>query len=99
MAGYSYDLDAMDRFLAQIEAHITALSAKHAAVRRTVDSLDDTFLGEAADAHREAHGEWQQTAAGHIEELEKLRDRVATARRNYTEARAANRAMFGGGGA
>lgn len=95
MAGYKYDLAAMDSFLADIDSRIAALTDKHAEVQSTVTSLADTYVGEAADAHREAHGHWQQTATAHIEELKKLRDQVALARRNYADAQRANREMFG----
>jgi WXG100 family type VII secretion target len=59
-----------------------------------VTHLHQTWSGEAAAAHAEAHSHWLHGEAMMREALTKLKTAGSTAHHNYTHAMAANVAMW-----
>ncbi|MGH3966651.1 MAG: WXG100 family type VII secretion target [Mycobacterium sp.] len=59
-----------------------------------VTHLHDTWAGQAADAHAEAHRHWTRGAAMMHEALRQLHGAGTTAHHNYTRAMATNTSMW-----
>lgn len=93
-----------DRFSVDPEALTDALQLMGEFVRHTesvvaeinslVTNLHETWSGEAAHAHAQAHRHWSHGEATMREALEQLKTAGTTAHHNYTGAMAANMAMW-----
>lgn len=83
--------DVVER-LARLDAHLERVAAQ---VERRVATLSGTWSGEAAEAQRAAHAEWQRGAAQMRAALATMRAIAGTAHANYTAAAAANVRMWG----
>jgi WXG100 family type VII secretion target len=77
--------------LGALDAHLQAVVAQ---VERRVDELHLTWSGDAAQAQRSAHDEWQRGAAQMRAALATMRSIAASAHANYTAAAAANVQMW-----
>ncbi len=77
--------------LGKLDAHLERVTAQ---VERRVAELSGTWSGEAAEAQRAAHAEWQRGAAQMRAALATMRTIAGTAHANYTAAAAANVRMW-----
>ena len=91
---FSVDPDAladaiqrMGEFMRHTESVVTEIDS-------LVRHLHQTWSGEAAAAHAEAHRHWSQGEATMQEALQQLKAAGSTAHHNYTHAMAANVAMW-----
>ncbi|WP_069166896.1 WXG100 family type VII secretion target [Nocardia altamirensis] len=91
--------------LAQLEAVTAKVGGLTAFVAETLREIDErvatvqqTWTGQAADAHATAHAEWVTAAAKVNEGLDKMKRAAAAARQSYESGTAANLAMLGRGG-
>jgi WXG100 family type VII secretion target len=91
---YSYDLDALQQFLDDLDARIPTIADHCDDARRIAGALSDTYRGSAASAYVEASAQWHCTAETHLESLRALRRHVANCRQNYSDADQANRSML-----
>lgn len=82
--------DAMQR-MGEFMHHTESLVAE---IDSLVTHLHQTWSGEAAAAHSEAHRHWSQGEATMREALQQLKAAGSTAHHNYTRAMAANVAMW-----
>jgi WXG100 family type VII secretion target len=77
--------------LGALDAHLQSVLAQ---VERRVDELHLTWSGEAAQAQRATHDEWQRGAAQMRAGLATMRSIAATAHANYVAAATANVRMW-----
>jgi WXG100 family type VII secretion target len=82
--------DAMQR-MGDFMRHTESVVAE---IDSLVTRLHQTWSGEAAAAHAEAHRHWSQGEATMREALKALKTAGTTAHQNYTHAIAANVAMW-----
>jgi WXG100 family type VII secretion target len=82
--------DAMQR-MGEFIRHTESVVAE---IDSLVTHLHQTWSGEAAAAHAEAHRHWLQGEATMREALKQLTSAGSTAHHNYTHAMAANSAMW-----
>jgi WXG100 family type VII secretion target len=82
--------DAMHR-MGEFMQHTESVVAE---IDSLVTHLHQTWSGEAATAHAEAHRHWSQGEAKMREALKTLKTAGSTAHQNYTHAIAANVAMW-----
>jgi WXG100 family type VII secretion target len=82
--------DAMQR-MGEFVRHTESLVAE---IDSLVTHLHQTWSGEAAAAHAEAHRHWAHGEATMREALKQLKTAGSTAHHNYTGVMAANSAMW-----
>jgi WXG100 family type VII secretion target len=91
---FSVDPDALAdalQLMAEFAQHTECVVAE---IDSLVRHLHETWSGEAATAHAQAHRHWSHGEATLREALEQLRTAGATAHHNYTGAIAANMAIW-----
>lgn len=95
MNGYRVELDRLDGFIERVAAFEKRAEQLAEFVNSQVNQLHDgNWSGTAASAHRAKHDEWAAAEAQMREALGRLREAARTAHRNYSDAVAANIAMW-----
>ncbi|MEN4475752.1 WXG100 family type VII secretion target [Mycolicibacterium cosmeticum] len=94
MTAYKVDLEVLLAFADKLQAFERRVEELAARVDRQVSELHGSWMGESADAQKARHDEWMQAEAQMRESLTELREAAARAHRNYSEAIAANVAMW-----
>ena len=80
-------IQCMDEFMRHTESVVSEIDS-------LVTHLHQTWSGEAAAAHAEAHRHWAHGEATMREALKQLKTAGSTAHHNYTGVMAANTAMW-----
>ena len=93
-AGFTVDLEGLDRVVADLEACEHELELLDAELARQLGRLDETWAGLAATAQQAAHRQWSQGAAEMRDALADLRGAARRAHREYVQAVSANVAMW-----
>jgi WXG100 family type VII secretion target len=91
---YKVELDVLLAFTEKLQAFETKLEDLAAQVDQQVTELHGSWMGESADAQKARHDEWMNAEAQMRKSLAELRETAARAHRNYSEAIAANVAMW-----
>lgn len=95
MKPYRVELEELLAFVERLRAFEQRASTISESVNRQIDALHDgNWSGEAAEAHRGRHVEWQQAETQMREALSQLRDAATKAHRNYSEVIEINTAMW-----
>ena len=91
---FSVDPEALADAIQRMGEFMRHAESVVAEIDSLVEHLHQTWSGEAATAHAEAHRHWSQGAATMREALKTLKTAGSTAHDNYTHAMAANVAMW-----
>ena len=91
---FSVDPDVLTDAVQRMDEFIRHTESVVAEIDSLVTHLHQTWSGEAAAAHAEAHRHWSQGEATMREALKQLKTAGSTAHHNYTQAMAANVAMW-----
>ncbi len=91
---FSVDPEALADALQLMGEFVQHTESLVAEIDSLMTNLHETWSGEAATAHAEAHRHWAHGEATMREALEQLKTVGATAHHNYTGAMAANKAMW-----
>ena len=91
---FSVDPEALTDAVQRMGEFIRHIESVVAEIDSLVMHLHQTWSGEAAAAHAEAHRHWSQGEATMREALKQLKTAGSTAHHNYTQAMAANVAMW-----
>jgi WXG100 family type VII secretion target len=91
---FSVDPEALTDALQRMGEFIRHTESLVAEIDSLVTHLHQTWSGEAAAAHAEAHHHWSQGEATMREALQQLKTAGGAAHQNYTHAMAANVAMW-----
>lgn len=91
---YRVDLDELMAFVDRLQSFEQRAETIAARVDGKVASLNDSWSGAAAAAHRAQHDEWVAGAAQMREALGWLRAAAHNAHRTYTDAAQANLDML-----
>lgn len=94
MRRYKVELEELLAFADRLQAFDSRAEGLAAKVDQQVGQLHGSWFGESADAHKARHDEWMAASAQMREGLAELREAARRAHRNYTEAVAANTAMW-----
>lgn len=96
MAGaFAVDMELLQCVVDRMAGFAHGLDEQLAHVDRRVSRLHHQWSGAAADEHAEAHAAWLAGAREMHAAVRTLRGIAAAAQRNYSEAVAANRRMWG----
>lgn len=90
----TYDLPAMHQFVEDVDKQIGALVQVHEDARSSARTIRSGITGRTGAAFDAKQDEWQRIGEERLEELRAMRDRVATAAKNYEEAESANSTML-----
>lgn len=90
----TYDLPAMQQFADDLDRQIGILAQMYEEARSSATTIRTGLTGQTGEAFDTKHAEWQRTGEERLEELRAMRDRVATAMKNYEEAERANSTML-----
>lgn len=93
-SGYRVDLDLLEERVEQMASFERSLDRALTRLEAPARSLDATWTGLAAEAHRHAHARWLREAAEMRRALAGLRAAARIAHRNYRAAVAANVSMW-----
>lgn len=91
---FSVDPDALADALQRMGEFVRHTESVIAEINSLVTHLHETWSGQAATAHAEAHRHWSRGEATMREALAQLKTAGTTAHHNYTDAMAANMAMW-----
>ena len=91
---FSVDPDALADALQRVRDFVQHTENVVAEVNSLVAQLHQTWSGQAATAHAEAHRHWSHGEATMREALTHLKSAGTVAQRNYTGAIAANRSLW-----
>jgi WXG100 family type VII secretion target len=91
---FSVDPDALVDAIQRMAEFMRHTESVVAEIDSLVTHLHQTWSGEAAAAHAEAHRLWSDGEATMREALKTLKTAGSTAHHNYTHAMAANAAMW-----
>lgn len=91
---YRVELDELLAFVDRLQSFEQRAEAAAARIDGQIATLHDTWLGQAAAAHRAQHDEWMAGAVQMREALAELRAAANNAHRNYTDAAQANLEML-----
>lgn len=91
---FSVDPEALSEALAEMADFQRTAQSLLAEIETTVANLHDTWSGEAANAHAEAHRSWTHGAALMQEALNRLHAVGDSAHGNYTGAMQTNQNMW-----
>lgn len=95
MDGYRVELEHLLAFVDKLESFEKRAEQLTEFVNNQISQLHNgNWSGTAAAAHRAKHDEWAAAEAQMREALARLRDAARTAHRNYSDAVAANIAMW-----
>jgi WXG100 family type VII secretion target len=91
---FSVDPDALAEALERMHEFVHHTESVVAEVNSLVAQLHQTWLGQAAAAHAEAHRHWSHGEATMRDALSHLKAVGAVAQQNYTGAMAANMSLW-----
>jgi WXG100 family type VII secretion target len=91
---FSIDPEALADATQRMSEFMQHTESVVAEIDSLVTHLHQTWSGEAAGAHAEAHRHWLHGEAMMREALQQLKTAGSTAHHNYTRAMAANMAMW-----
>jgi WXG100 family type VII secretion target len=91
---FSVDPEALAGAMQRMGEFVRHTESVIAEIDTLVTHLHQTWSGEAAAAHAEAHRHWAQGEATMREALQQLNAAGSTAHHNYTHAMATNVAMW-----
>jgi WXG100 family type VII secretion target len=91
---FSVDPEALADAIQRMGEFVQYTESVVAEIDSLVTHLHQTWSGEAAAAHAEAHRHWSQGEATMREALKTLKTAGSAAHQNYTHAMAANVAML-----
>ncbi|WP_396912336.1 WXG100 family type VII secretion target [Mycolicibacterium sp.] len=90
----TYDLPAMQQFVEDVDRQIGILVQMHEEARSSARTVRTALTGMTGEAFDTKQAQWQRAGEERLEELRAMRDRVATAAKNYEDAERANSTMF-----
>lgn len=90
----TYDLPAMRQFVDDVDRQIGILVQMHEDSGTSARTVRSGLTGATGAAFDTKHAEWQRAGEERLDELRGMRDRVATALKNYEEAERANNTML-----
>ncbi|MFD4458467.1 WXG100 family type VII secretion target [Nocardia sp. NPDC058480] len=93
MTSRKYDLEAMQTFIDLLDQAITAIGQRTEATKNVADGVLSQFSGTAAQAFSDSQTDWLTGTKSYTDELRMVRDKIALAHRNYSQAEQANREM------
>jgi WXG100 family type VII secretion target len=91
---FSVDPEALADALQRMGEFVRHTESVIAEINSLVSHLHETWSGQAATAHAEAHRHWSRGEATMREALAQLKTAGTTAHHNYTDAMTANMAMW-----
>ncbi len=91
---FRVDTDALAEAMQRMSEYIKHTASVVAEVNSLTAHLHETWSGEAATAHAEAHRRWSRGEAMMREALGQLETAGKTAHHNYTQAMATNMKMW-----
>lgn len=91
---YSVDLDRLESVTDDMAAFERTLVRHLADLDRLIASLHETWVGDAAEAQRQAHERWRRGAEEMREALVQMRQAALDAHQNYSSAVNANQATW-----
>lgn len=94
MGAFTVNLDQLDDITDEIARFDERLQAALEELDARVRRLHETWTGEAADRHAQAHAEWLRGAGDMRAALALMRQNASTALENYSGAASANAQMW-----
>ena len=92
---FTLDTGELDSVIVDLEECEDELELLLTDLEKQTAALHDTWQGEAAEAHREAHDEWSAGMRAMRQAMVELRTAARSAHGNYTSAAETNVSMWG----
>ncbi len=92
--GFSVNPEALADAVQRMDEYVQHTESMMAEIDSLVTHLHQTWSGQAAEAHAEAHRHWSHGEATMREALNQLKTAGGNAHHNYTQAMATNSAMW-----
>jgi WXG100 family type VII secretion target len=91
---FTIDLDELDAVIGDVERAEGSLQRLTTDLEKQMAALHEVWEGLAAQAHTEAHQQWNDGMAAMREAMAGLREAARTAHTNHTSAGQSNLAMW-----
>ncbi|MFC9894531.1 WXG100 family type VII secretion target [Nocardia sp. NPDC127579] len=92
---FSVDLDTLEALAARMRGYLAAIADRLAEFEQKAKDVEGVWVGDAAEAYREAQSEWLAGVTDMKEGLAVLEASIRAVHSGYTDAMAENRKILG----